>query len=204
LTYSPQAVEIGKSTTSTIPTDSLTVNGLSRFKGEITGEYHLNLSGIGYLYNYKTIYAKITTIATAGFVANVSFWDSSRSPTIVYDTTSAISGVTGYGLQTSGTYNGMYRSYYTGIYRVMMIIRFGDLASSVTTGFIPKTYDGTTYTNILLTDGTIWTGKDDGNRRITTTTFLVRLNQGTAVFSTVYSSTTQTSAEMYVEFVSSI
>jgi hypothetical protein len=215
LLYTPQSLEIGDSTTASIPSDTLTVNGTSRFKGIVVSEDYTTLNGAvdgnanfaltGFLYKYKKICAKVSVENAGAITANTSFWASTRSPSITYDNTFTSGGVpTGYGMIiTAGTYNGMYRAFYAGIYKVAINGRSADGVSSFY-GVMPKTYNGTSFVNIFPNDGVAWTAPDGSNRRTFSLTFDISLASGTAVFLTTFAGTvSQSWATMSVEFVSS-
>lgn len=214
LVYSPQSLEIGDSTTASIPNDTLTVNGTSRLKGIVVSEDYTTLNGAvdgnanfsltGFLYKYKKICAKVSVSNATAFTANTSFWASTRSPSITYDNTFTSGGVpTGYGMIiTAGTYNGMYRAFYAGIYKVCINGRCAD-TTATNIGVMPKTYNGTTFVNIFPDDGVVWIAPESTNRRSFNFAFDISLASGTAVFLTVFAGNNQNWATMSVEFVSS-
>ena len=214
LIYMPQTLEIGDSTTATIPaTDNLTVNGSARFKGLVINEEPTTLNKLvdgdanyfltGYLLKYKKITAKVTVSNSTAFTANTSFWASTRSPTVSWDTTASAGVPTGYGMIiTAGTYNGMYRAYYAGYYKVCINGRCAD-TTAANIGVMPKTYNGSSFVNIFPDDGVVWVAPENTNRRSFNFSFDVNLNSGIAVFLTPFAGNNQNWATMSVEFVSS-
>jgi hypothetical protein len=213
--YIPRSLELGTATGSSLPSQVLKVNGTATFNSRlelndttyIAGNLVFDTSqyGDGFLINYKNIFCKVYIEATGSVSPNTSFWFPTRGSNVILDNT----GVPEYGFipisyTISGfDYGGTYRVVYDGIYRVSYTIRTADVVDS-TNGFMPKYYNPTTsaYVNIMPSDGVFWGVRDGGNRTIMCYTTLTRLLKGYAVMATTFDATTQSWAEMTIEYVS--
>jgi hypothetical protein len=213
--YIPRSLELGTSVGSSLPSQVLKVNGTATFNSrvELNDVSYVSANMVfdttnyneGFLINYKNIFCKVYIEATGSVSPNTSFWFPTRGSNVILDNT----GVAEYGFIaisytiSSFNYGGTYRVFYDGIYRVSYTIRTGDVVDT-TNGFMPKYYNPTTsaYVNIIPSDGVFWGVRDGGNRTIICYTTLVRLLKGYALMATTYDATTQSWAEMTIEYVS--
>jgi hypothetical protein len=159
----------------------------------------------GLFTEYKKIFCHVESITTE-FTINSSQtpFTSYRSATNFIDTTPTSSQSLGYGFNTTGTYNGMFRAPYNGFYRMSFTARFPDGTSNAAIGIIPKTFNGATYTNIITaSDGTLWSWRDNSppTRNGIHVNMCVKLTQGLAILCTPFQSTTFSFALCDFEYI---
>ena len=154
--YIPQSLEVGKTTTSTMPSNQLTVNGSFLCTGTVTTSSTML---------YKNICTKVrTNIGNSTYAGSDNFSTFLNANGVVVDFNNT--GGFGQGYDGSG-----YRAPKTGIYAISWYIRLGDQANNC--GLQPQVNGS----NLLAGDGTIWIPRDQANRRTLSYSTIVALSQ---------------------------